>query len=124
MGLAGCFVVEMGVRTQIRAISGWTPFEIDRSNEIALHEGFEAVVDGRERDTGEFGLYAGKDLIGGGVVALSEQNVINQFTLRSGAQTAVREFLREPGGVEGVVGVGRHFFEEGTTNWNDSKAQV
>jgi len=124
MGLTGGFVVEMGVRAEIRAVAGRPTLEVDRADEVALDEGFETIVDGGEGDAGQLGLYPGEDFVGGGVVALLQEDVVNELALGSGAQAAVGQFLREPDGEGGGLGCGSHDFEEGATNWNDSKVQA
>ena len=50
VGFARLLVMEMRVRMEIRAITRRAAFEIHRANEVAMHERFEAVVNGGERD--------------------------------------------------------------------------
>jgi|GEM_PF-6628527 len=49
---------------------------------------------------------AGVDFVGGGMVALLEENAEDDLALGSGAQTAVGQFLGQQ--VGGVSGVGNH----------------
>jgi hypothetical protein len=101
----------MGVGLEIRAIAGRAALEIDRSDEVALDEGLQAVVDRGERDGGEVGLHAGEDFVGGGVVAFLEENAVDDLTLGGSAQPAVSEFLRE--GVGGNSGGGHAVLRRG-----------
>ena len=90
---AGGFVVEVGVRTEIRTVAGGAAFEIYGAHKVGVHEGLEAVVNGRERDGG-FRLFdAGKDFVGGGVIPLGDQGIINQLTLWGGPVAAASELF-------------------------------
>ena len=93
VGLAGLLVVKMGVGLEIRAIAGRAALEIDRPDEVALDEGLEAVIDGGERDGGQLRFYPGKYFIYGRMIALLEDDLEDDFALRSGAKAAVGQPL-------------------------------
>src|SRR5690606_1659240 len=128
VGGAGLLVVKVGVGLEVGAVSGGAALKVDLPDEVALHEGFEAVVNGGEGDGGHLGLYAGKNLVGGGMVALGEEGVIDHFALRGVAQAAVGEALREGVGTV-VLGGGSHgegkseleSFQCASWNWNHSR---
>ena len=87
------FVVEVGVGSQVGAVAGGGALEVHRPHEFVLHQGLQAVVDGGQRDGRHDLLHANEDLVGGGVVALLEQDLVNGFALAGRAQAALREAL-------------------------------
>ena len=112
VSLAGPLVVKMRVRVEVRAVAGRAALEVDDANQSALGERLEAVINGGKRDRGKLGLHAGKNFIGGGVVALFEEHAVNDLALRRRTQAAVGETLRktvggERGGGHDVLGVGQ-----------------
>jgi hypothetical protein len=106
VGFAGDLVVKMGMGREIGAVASGTALKVDGADEIALHEGFEAVVNRGERDGWHLMADAGVNFVGGGMVALFEENAENNFTLGGGAQTAVGQALGQR--VGGKSGVGDH----------------
>jgi len=120
---AGGFVVKVGVRVEIGAVAGGTTLEVDLADEVALDEGFEAVVNRGEGGSRKLGFDAGVNFVGRGVIAFGEEGAINNFTLRGGAQAAVSECLREG---FGRVGGGRGHGESKVKgrDWNASKSQA
>ncbi len=77
VGHAGGFVVEVGMGEQVGAVARGAALEVDRTHEIAMHEGFEAVVNGGEGDGGFGAFDAGKNLVGRRVVALGDKAAIH-----------------------------------------------
>ena len=95
VGLAGLFVVKMRVWVEIRAVPGRATLKVDRAHEIARHERFETVIDRGERDGRALGFDAGENLVGGWVIALFQEHIIDDLALRRRAQAAGGELLRE-----------------------------
>jgi hypothetical protein len=93
VGSAGFFVVEVGVRLEVSAVAGRAALEVHLTDEIALHEGFEAVVNGGKGDRGHLGANASVHFVGGGVIAFLQESAINHLALRGIAQPAAREAL-------------------------------
>ena len=71
----------MGVRVEIGTVTGGLALQVDLLDEAALHESLQAVVHGGQRDAGQLGFDAGEDLVSGGVVALVEEDAIDEFAL-------------------------------------------
>ena len=71
------FAVEVGVILKIRAVAGGRAVEVHLTDEAAVGEGFEAVVNRGEGDPGDFLLHAHEDLGGSGVVALGGEDFKN-----------------------------------------------
>jgi hypothetical protein len=92
---AGLLIVKMSVRLQIWAITGRTPFKVNRSNQIALNQRFETVVDRGKRDAWKFGFYPEENFVGRGMIAFGEEDTINDFALGGRSQTAIGEPLCE-----------------------------
>jgi hypothetical protein len=91
VSLARADIVKMRVRMQIRAEAGGAALEIHRAHEVALHQRFQAVVNRGERDAGQFGLNAGEYFVGGRVVPLLQQDVVDHLALGRRAEPAVSE---------------------------------
>jgi len=104
VGLARGFIVEMGVRSLIWAVAGGAALEVDGAHQVAVHKGFEAVVNRGQRDRRHFGFYSGKDFVGRRVIAFFQQTAINDFALGSSPQAALSEGLRKGLGWDWVVG--------------------
>ncbi len=104
VGRPRLLVVKMRVRTKIWAVPRWASLEIYGANEVTLHECFETVIDGGERDSGHLVANTGVNLISRGVVALFQENVEDDLALWGGAQSAVGELSREHVGCRRCVG--------------------
>ena len=63
-------IMKMGVLMEIRAVASGGPLEVDLTDQLALHQGLETVIDRRERDGRHLRFYSGKNLIGRRMVAL------------------------------------------------------
>lgn len=95
MSSSGLLIMEMRVRTQVRAITRRPTLEIHGPDQIALNERFETVVNGGEGDGRELGFDADEHFVCGGVVAFRKQYAVNDLALRSRAKPAIGESLGE-----------------------------
>ena len=114
-GGAGGLIVEVGVWLEIRTVAGGLALEVYLADEIALHEGFEAVVNRGEGDGRQVGTNPGVNLVGGRVVATLVQGPIDDFALGGITQTTVLQAFGKVGGL--VFGVGAH----GKVDWEKLK---
>ena len=88
---AAGFADEVPVFGEVRAVAGGLAFDIHLFGETALHEGFEAVVDGCQRNRGDsfLGLY--ENLGGRGMVTVFEEHIVNLAPLRGEAMAVVAD---------------------------------
>lgn len=100
----GTLVVKVGVLAQVGAVAGRLAVDIDLADEAAGDEGFETVIDGREGNGGHRGASAGVNLVGGGVVALIEQDGKDVLALARGTLAGFGQ-----GVTEGAFGGGGEF---------------
>ena len=63
-------------------------FKLDLTHEAALHQRIEAIVNRRVRNFRHHALGADKNFLGGGVIALVHEHVIDMLTLRRETKTA------------------------------------
>jgi hypothetical protein len=59
---------------------------LDLAQETAFYEGVQAIINRRMGNIGHLPLGADKDLLGGGMIALLQQNVIDLLALRRQSQ--------------------------------------
>jgi len=90
---AALLAEEMGVGGEVGAVAGGLAVVVDGTDEAALGEGLEAVVNGGEGDAGELFLDAHEDVDGGGVVALNYQGVIDFATLGGETESLLGDCL-------------------------------
>lgn len=81
---ATSFVMEVGVRMEVRAVAGRETLEIDGPHELMAHEGFQAIVDGGQGNRRHDVFHSGKNFVGGGVISFIEKDLVNCFALGSG----------------------------------------
>src|SRR6185369_10158673 len=99
-GLAG-IAIKVAMLLHIRAKAGRAAFEGDLPHQAASHQRVEAIVNGRHGNIGHGGLGADKDLLGGGMIALVQQDVVDLLALGGEPEA--------PGGEAFVQGI-THFF--------------
>ena len=87
---------------KIGAVAGGFALNVDLAHEARADEGFQAVVNRGQGDGRHGGAGAGVNFVGGGVVALVEQDGENVFALAGGAQAGADEGFVED--LAGVVG--------------------
>ena len=65
MDLPRSLIMKMGVLMEIRAVASGGPLEVDLTDQLALHQGLETVIDRRERDASGYykKLYSKMDLL-------------------------------------------------------------
>src|ERR1700722_6542164 len=80
--------VIMAVLLHVRAKTGGAAFQLDLADESAFDEGVEAVVNGGVGDLGHRALGADENLLGGGMIAPGEDDVIDMLALRRETKTA------------------------------------
>jgi hypothetical protein len=87
---------------EVWAVAGGLAFDIHLFGETALHQGFKAVVDRRQRNGGNAFLGSQENLGGRGVVTVREKHIVNLAPLRGEAMAVVadRFFV---GGLGGLV---------------------
>ena len=83
---AGRRVVEMAVLAEVRAVAGGFAVEIDLPDDAVLHERFEAVVNGGQREVRKLVLGPHEDLVGGRVIPVLDENAVNLLPLPRHAQ--------------------------------------
>lgn len=110
-------VVKMGVLGEVWAIACRFALEVNLFDEVALDEGIEAVIDGRERYRRHFLFGAGEYFVGCGVVALGEYGIVNDLTLSRGTKAGSGKLLVQDLCSNFVV----HWIR--VLIWNNSKSQ-
>lgn len=103
----GTLVVKVGVFAEVGAVAGGLAVNIDLADEAAGDEGFETVIYCCEGNGGHRGAGAGVNLVGGGVVALVEQDGEDMLALARGALAGLGQ-----GVAEGAFGGGSEFHGE------------
>jgi hypothetical protein len=84
---------EVSVLTEIRTKPRCIAFHIDLFGEAAVHQGFEAIIDRRQRDGGYPLLCAQENFRGCRVISLGKKYFIHFATLRREAMTVVADRL-------------------------------
>jgi hypothetical protein len=115
---AGAAVMKMGVFLEVGAVAGGLTLEVDLADKAAGNEGFEAVVDSSEGDGGHALAGTGEDFVGGGVVALVEEDGKNVLALPGGAKAGAGEGFVEHG--TGVAGK----FHGVRNGWREKKLKA
>ena len=90
-------VVEMAVLAEVRAVAGRFALEIDLADDAVLHQRFQAVVNGGQREIRQAVLDPHEHLVGGRVIAVLDQNAVNFLPLARHAQAG--DFFRNIGAV-------------------------
>lgn len=80
--------IKMAMLAHVRAEPRRAAVELHLAHEATLYHGIEAVVNRGHGNVRRPAFDADEDLLGGGVVALLQQHVINVLALRRGAQAA------------------------------------
>jgi len=84
------FAMEMAMFVHVRAITHRGAIEIDGLNEVATNQEIEAVVNGGHGDIRAAFFGPHKDLLGGRVIAVVEQHLIDLLALRGEAKPLSR----------------------------------
>ena len=87
----------------IGAVAGGGAVEIHVTDEVALHEGIEAIINRGHGDIGHGFLGADKNVFDRGMIALLEQDIIDVLALRRETEAAGREPLIKPTVRDGII---------------------
>lgn len=93
MDHAGGGVVEMAVLAEIRTVARGLAVEIHLADDAVLDEGFEAVVNGRQRNVRQAVFHPHEDVVGRRVVPFLLENPIHLLPLACHPEP--RDFIRD-----------------------------
>ena len=93
--------IKVAVLAHVWAKSGRATLQGNLPDDTAFDQGVEAIVNRRHGNVGHGGLGADKDLLGGGMIALVQQDVVDLLALGGESEA--------PGGEAFVQGI-THFF--------------
>ena len=74
-GRTRLLIVKMGVRTQVRTITGRCTVKVHCAHEVAGNQRLKAVVNRGKRDCRQISLYPGKNFLSRGMIALLEEHL-------------------------------------------------
>ena len=80
--------MKMKMLPHVRAITHRHPIQVHLADQAAFHQRVQAIVNRGHGNLRHLLLGAKKDLLGGGMIALAQQDIVNMFALRSEAKPA------------------------------------
>lgn len=98
MNPAAALALEVAVFVHVRTKAAGAPVDVDLFDEPGFDEGIQTVVDGGHRDIGQTAFGPHEHLLGGGMIPLPHQDIVDMVPLRGGSQTTGGESLIDPSG--------------------------
>ena len=91
MNLSGLLTFEMGMWLEIWAIPCGGTIEVHLLDETATDKSFQTIINGCERNCGQFFLHTQKDVICSGMIPFGHDHLVDATSLLRRTQTILLE---------------------------------
>ena len=95
MNFAAFHTFEVGMRLEIRAVTGRRTIQINLLDQTASNKSFQAIVNGCKGNGGKFFLHSQKNVISGRMIPFFHNHLVNATSLLGWTQTIALESFRK-----------------------------